>query len=374
MSEFKIWKKIIVSGSDAHLNSVSASSIYLFNADGTGGTFTSASLASAIAGGDGDGTTITLGDYSTFPGIFPGFFETFENTTTITNALEQISSIFTDIAPAPAGVLNGNSLTRFNPSTFTARLAGGLESTHWCLTEYNEHTFVKTTDVRFRSPSTSNKFRAGAKSNFEPTNQLIGGVSASRKFRDGTMEVFSERALSAGTNNSGEGIRITSLAVYNEIWVKANAEIHDTLTDTGSYAYKMSADNGAGETNEFTLNYVGGTTHFPHPSISDEGTGISVGNEQNSYLSGIAYYDEGTTFTTTGVTVDDLFNPVYQSSHGQFSSNYTNTDTENIPTNVNANPPTGPNHDDTYVKDFTITVSNNKTSDGTSAVQGNLTF
>ena len=120
----KVWKKIVVSGSDAHLSTVSASSIHLFNLDGTGGTFTSESLASAIAGGGGNGTTITLGEYSTFPSIFPGFFETFENTTTITNALEQISSIFTDIAPSPAGVLNGDSLTRFNPSTFTARLAG----------------------------------------------------------------------------------------------------------------------------------------------------------------------------------------------------------------------------------------------------------
>ena len=217
MSEFKVWKKIIVSGSDAHLNTVSASSIHLFNEDGTGGTFTSQSLASAIAGGGGDGTTIALGEYSTAPDAFPGFFEAFQTTTTITNALEQISTVFIDIAPSQPGVLDNSSLTKFNPTnqdTFTARLAGGLESTHWGLTEHNEHTFVKTTDVRFRSPSVNNKFRAGAKSNFQPTNQLIGGVSASKKFRDGTMEVFSKRALSAGTNNSGEGIRITSLEVY----------------------------------------------------------------------------------------------------------------------------------------------------------------
>ena len=378
MSEFKVWKKIIVSGSDAHLNTVSASSIHLFNEDGTGGTFTSQSLASAIAGGGGDGTTIALGEYSTAPDAFPGFFEAFQTTTTITNALEQISTVFIDIAPSQPGVLDNSSLTKFNPTnqdTFTARLAGGLESTHWGLTEHNEHTFVKTTDVRFRSPSVNNKFRAGAKSNFQPTNQLIGGVSASKKFRDGTMEVFSKRALSAGTNNSGEGIRITSLEVYNEIWVKANAEIHDTLSGTGSYVYKMSADNGAGETNEFTLSYVGNNTHFPHPSISDEGTSITVGNEQNSYLSGIAYYDQGTTFTTTGVTVNNLFNPVYKTNHGQFASSYTNTALQNVPTNINANPPTGPNHNDTYgPRSFTITVENNKTSNGTTAQTGTLTF
>lgn len=357
----KTWKKIIVSGSNAHLNEVSASSLFLYNEDGTGGSFTSASLAAGAGGAGGVASQIPMGDISS---PFEGFFDTFLTSTTVANALKEISVAFGDIAPSKPGDLTSQNLTKVTPGnsdTFNAQLAGGLESTHWNTTAHQTNTFHKSSAIKFRSPGTTTRFRAGKYSNFVPNNILEGGVSASRTFRSNPSEIFSTRALTSGVggaSTSTPGVKITSLQQYNTLWVKANAEIFDSLSsdNTGSYLYRMIADNGAGQTNQYTIRYVGGATHYPNQTGTV--SSVTVTTENTKYLSGIQYYDQGTVFECTA-TAQNMFNPVYATGNqGEWAANWPQTDDQSVD---------NPNHDDTYVKTFTLTVPSNYSNNVNSA-------
>ena len=274
----KQWKKIILSGSDAHLASItssggihavgslgiSASVIHLFNGDGTGGSFTSASLAGA-GGGASTATQIPMGG---IPQPFPGFFDTFLTSTTVAETIEEISTAFASIAPAQPQGLTGANLNKSlpnNSNTFTGLLAGGLDTNHWNgLTAHSSYTFHKSAGIRLTTPdgtgTTNRRFRAGKYANLFPDNILEGGVTSSKRFRSDDPTIIDDVPLSSGTVAGPNGkIRITELVQYEELWAKAEARLDDTLAgdDTGSIRYRISADNGAGESNEYTIRYVG---------------------------------------------------------------------------------------------------------------------
>ena len=187
----KQWKKIILSGSDAHLASItssggihavgslgiSASVIHLFNGDGTGGSFTSASLAGA-GGGASTATQIPMGR---IPQPFPGFFDTFLTSTTVAETIEEISTAFVSIAPAQPQGLTGANLNKSlpnNSNTFTGLLAGGLDTNHWNgLTAHSSYTFHKSADIRLTTPdgtgTTNRRFRAGKYANLFPCDATL---------------------------------------------------------------------------------------------------------------------------------------------------------------------------------------------------------
>ena len=369
----KIWRKIIVSGSNAELNEISASSIHLFNGDGTGVDFTSDTF--------GTGTSINLGEYSTSPDLFPGFFDIFQNTTSITTALEEISNTISDIAPEKPGVLTSTNLDKTdsnNPKEFTAKLAGGLTSNHWNgLTPHENNTnFTQEIDVRLETPNEGDIFRAGKYIASTFPSNLEGGVTASRSFRNTDFQVIDKVALSSGLNAQGSNnrIKITSLAQYNTLWVKANAKITQNISSnsTGSYRYKISADNGAGETNIFQLYYVGTTTHFPEIGTTTVSSTTIGGGDSDTgntmYLSGREYFTEGTTFTVT-ITANNMFNPVYATgTQGQFSFNSPmggSSDTQNH---------SEPNHDTQYNKTFTITVGSGQSNESHTRGMGTISL
>ena len=128
------------------------------------------------------------------------------------------------------------------------------------------------------------------------------------------------RALDPDGAGTTAPLNITSLAQYNTFWVKANARIEQNLVsnETGSYQYKVLADNGAGETNNKNLFWVGNTTHYPNPSVTP-GTVTSASVVFN-YLSGIEYLKEAT-FTIPGVA-NNMFNPVYEIGNINWQSSY----------------------------------------------------
>tara|TARA_R110001592_G_scaffold254832_1_gene518318 strand:- start:657 stop:1688 length:1032 start_codon:yes stop_codon:yes gene_type:complete len=92
------------------------------------------------------------------------------------------------------------------------------------------------------------------------------------------------------------------------------------MADTGSYKYKLLADNGAGETAETQLFYLGSGTDYPNPSITN-GT-ITSGSVTYNELSGVKYLKTAT--FNIPATGSDLFNPVYNINQFSFSSTYTN--------------------------------------------------
>ena len=255
-----------------------------------------------------------------------GYFSTFTENTRLANALDDISEAFADIAPAKAGQLTSLTLTRANPSTvYSGYLAGGLITNDWYIgfaaNQLVSNRLSISTAVSLTSPNPSTFFRAGKKSDFTPSNILKGGVTSSLTAQSDAV------SLSTKALNTGEGVEgtlnITNLIVYNNLWVKANATISHTMADTGSYKYKLSADNDAGETAETQLFYLGSGADYPDPSIA-LGT-ITSGSTSYNDLSGIKYLKTANfTIPTTG---NNLFNPVYNINQFVFSSTYFTNET-----------------------------------------------
>ena len=293
----------------------------------------------------------TDGGYST------GFFDTFTNNTKVSDAIDEISAAFLDLAPAKAGTLVGTNLTVSSPSVFSGYLAGGLNSSDWYVgtSAYSLiSNLTSTTTVTLNTPDNpgvADRFRAGKNSD-RVAGTLIGGVSSSKATGSATLAVSSTRALTSGVGSTGT-IQITNIAQYNTFWVKANARINDTLTVTGSYKYAVSADNGAGTTNTYQLWYVGGAGDFPTQAVTAD-TPITSSTTFN-YLSGIPYLKTAT--FTLGITGSNLFNPVYNQNQVSFTSTYFST----LTTGSNS-----PNYNDTLRLNVTRTLTANLSSGQTS--------
>ena len=299
----------------------------------------------------------TDGGYST------GFFDTFTNNTKVSDAIDEISAAFLDLAPAKAGTLVGTNLTVSSPSVFSGYLAGGLNSSDWYVgtSAYSLiSNLTSTTTVTLNTPDNpgvADRFRAGKNSD-RVAGTLIGGVSSSKATGSATLAVSSTRALTSGVGSTGT-IQITNIAQYNTFWVKANARINDTLTVTGSYKYAVSADNGAGTTNTYQLWYVGGAGDFPTQAVTAD-TPITSSTTFN-YLSGIPYLKTAT--FTLGITGSNLFNPVYNQNQVSFTSTYFST----LTTGSNS-----PNYNDTLRLNVTRTLTANLSS-GQNSPTGTVT-
>ena len=314
------WKKVLVSGSDIEVRQITASGlseaskphIVLYDTGSGALHYTSSDAMGGTGGTIGTPTDSTYTD---------GFFDNFTDSTTIADAIDEISEAFLDLAPAKAGVLTLTNLVKTNPSTFSGYLAGGLTSAHWYVgaAAYDEiTTLTSATTVDLDTTDTSTRFRAGKYSDLSPTNVLIGGVTSSITYGNATSPTTEDsRALTSGVGSTGT-IQIENLTQYNTFWVKANARINHTLSSTGSYKYTISADNGAGETNETQLFYVGNTTHYPNQSVNIDS--VSTANATYNYLSGVRYLKTAT--FTINITGTNLYNPVYSANQVQFSSDY----------------------------------------------------
>ena len=279
-----------------------------------------------------------------------GFFDTFTSNTKLSDAIDEISAAFLDLAPAKAGTLVGTTLTKSSPTTFSGFLAAGLNTDDWYIgtSAYSSVSFLTSaTTVTLNTPDTATRFRAGKNSD-RVAGTLIGGVTSSKALGSAALSVSSTRALTSGAGSTGT-IQITDIAQYNTFWAKANARINDILSATGSYKYNISADNGAGTSNTYQLWYVGGTSDYPNQTVTAE-TPVTSSTTFN-YLSGIPYLRTAT--FTLGVTGSNLFNPVYNQNQISFASTYFST------LNTGSNTP---NFDDTLLLTVTRTLTANLNS------------
>ena len=250
-----------------------------------------------------------------------GFFDTFTSATSLAQAIDEISEAFLDLAPAKAGTLTSTALGLSGATQYSGLLAYGLISDHWYQNGYSagqSAPFVKDGTFNLATADTTTRFRAGKNSDLV-ANTLEGGVTASVKFRNAAA-TLTTRALDPDGQGTTAPLNITSLATYETFWAKANAQIEQSLgaNDTGSYQYKILADNGAGETNNKNLMWVGSSTHYPNPTVTP-GTVTSASVTYNE-LSGIRYLKTAT-FTVPG-QAGNMFNPVYQINNVQWRSTY----------------------------------------------------
>ena len=159
-----------------------------------------------------------------------GFFDTFTSDTLISDAIDEISEAFLDLAPAKAGVLTSTSLSKTSPSTFTAKIAGGLQSSLWYVSASAHDTtslVTANTTVTLATADTSTRLRAGKKSDLDG-GTLEWSVTGSRAYGSAGIAAVSSRPYTDGTGTTGI-INLNALDEYNTFWAKANARISDTI-------------------------------------------------------------------------------------------------------------------------------------------------
>jgi hypothetical protein len=337
------WKKVIVSGSNAELNRIFASgSITGSHVSSSGDLFAllvTASTTNVVTYNPTTGKfhytastnvgTDTIGtpDDGSYT---DGFFDTFTSNTTVADAIDEISAAFLDLAPAKAPVLTSTTLARTAPATlFSGYLAGGLQSDNWYVgtTAYSQLTnLTSTTTVTLNTPV---GFRIGKNSDI--TASLQGNVSASRAYANSALGLVNGRTLDSGNGTTGI-LTVSAVQKYNTFWAAASASISDTISQTGSVKYTISAST-AGVTNTIQMFYVG-TTGTGYPDQSVAGFSASLGSITTINVSGIPYYNAGT--ITYFLTASNLFNPVYNYSNVSITGSVCNTaiSTANLITTV----------------------------------------
>lgn len=260
-----------------------------------------------------------------------GFFDEFTQTTRISDAIDDISEAFLDLAPPKAGLINGTDLSISGVTEYSAYLASGLNS-HWYSGSISAGSqiskFVNGTALTLSTTGSGQSspmdFRSGKYSDF---SSLRGGVTAS--FSTGSNATVA--ASSASILNSTASVVSSSLTIgtgilpsthvngtsrYNTFWTQTSASIKHTLSVTGSSTYRIKADNGAGTTNGYTIWFATNTVNdYPDQTVSAT---ASVSSANLKYISGMAYLS-GSSTVQIQLNANNLHNPVYNANPISFA-------------------------------------------------------
>ena len=283
----------------------------------TGSLIVSSSTAIPI---QASGQSINIG--SPVDGAYTdGFFDSFTSATSLAQAMDEISVTFASLVPNKAGLLTGTSLT--GESTQTGLLPSGLESAKWYVGKAagDSISFITDANVTLSTADTSTRFRAGTSASLA-AGSTPGGVTGSITHASDAA-VLSIRPLASGVGTTSD-VRISALDEFgtnnniNYFWAKANAQIITTLADSGSYKFTVSADNGAGTTNERQFWWVGDANEYPNQTVTPGAVTTSATTLKK--ISGIDYL-QAATFAIP-FTADNMFNPVYSNSNVLYQSSY----------------------------------------------------
>ena len=250
-----------------------------------------------------------------------GFFDSFTSATSLAQAMDEISVTFASLVPNKAGLLTGTSLT--GESTTTGLLPSGLESARWYVGKAagDSIAFITDPNVTLSTADTSTRFRAGTSASLA-AGTTPGGVTGSIT-HGSDAAVLSIRPLASGVGTTND-IRISALDEFgtnnniNYFWAKANAQIITTLADSGSYKFTISADNGAGTTNERQFWWVGDANEYPAQTVTPGAVTTSATTLKQ--ISGVDYL-QAATFSIP-FTADNMFSPVYSNNNVLYQSNY----------------------------------------------------
>lgn len=290
--------------------------------------------------GPADGTELDVAD-PTGHTWDEGIAEITSNTS-VTDSIWVLDELLTAIAPAPAGVLTGQSLVLSGTTKYSAKLPSGLGSDWYkdgssagnTISDYViDNSFVLT------SPDSSTRFKCGKAG--DPQGILSLNVDST------SIDSYD---LSDGEGSSTY-LTINDISDYNTIWSKANAYATITQSDEGYIGYTFE-HTSAGETNETGIRYddVHSTPSFSsNPSVTEQ-TLVS------KYLSGIQYY-----------YINSVLRVNFTAASGIFTKCYHPTSVAILTMNPTAiasntqNPSSTPAYNDTFQVnnlDLTLTVSN----------------
>lgn len=332
---------------------------------------TTASTALNVGGGTigaaGDG------DYT------DGFFTAFTDSTTIGDAIDQISEAFSLLAPPNEGVLGALSFE--TPGLQSAILASGLTSVDWYANGITAGDTVNIIDNNGGSSPTIDiqhqTVLAGKYPDFAAAAGLSGGVTASIKHgSDGFFEITrdygSESVPGTGETSAtrpdfSAKVKTANLKQQDgsgaqdaaEIWAQVDLSIEDFAPSTaGQFQLKLKGDNDGGTSPTSTIYWAGlNGGDFPNQT----GTINSVPSSSVSFntISGIKYYRAGN--FTPNITVTEAFSPVYQNSNVTVLSTG-NTNTVTTGALATDSSPHAYNEDMTSVQTDALTLNANNDS------------
>ena len=282
----------LLAGSGATLSVLPVgSNDYILAADSTAATgLTWKAAASA-------GTTV-IGTPS--DGLYTdGFFTDWTTNTTIANAFDDVSELLALIAPAKPGSITSTSLTATSvPTYYTVAISAGL-GTEW----YQAGFGTGSTITRYylsgahtlTTANTSTAFYAGTlvtstygTLGFGRYNYLTPSGAGY-----GTIDMTVNYTVGSTNNN----LRLSDLAVYNNIWTKANAQISAyTQTYAGYEGVYITHSTNSQVTNTYTMWKDPWSASNGSPTFSKAAT-ASTTSQTLKYLSGISYYTTGTGFS-----------------------------------------------------------------------------
>ena len=242
-----------------------------------------------------------------------GFFTDWTTNTTIANAFDDVSELLALIAPAKPGSITSTSLTATSvPTYYTVAISAGL-GTEW----YQAGFGTGSTITRYylsgahtlTTANTSTAFYAGTlvtstygTLGFGRYNYLTPSGAGY-----GTIDMTVNYTVGSTNNN----LRLSDLAVYNNIWTKANAQISAyTQTYAGYEGVYITHSTNSQVTNTYTMWKDPWSASNGSPTFSKAAT-ASTTSQTLKYLSGISYYTTG-----TGCSVD------FKGAAGIYSSCY----------------------------------------------------
>lgn len=253
------------------------------------GTFTSIQ----IAGGSLENNNYTSNNF-----IVDG-----ENYTT---SLSTIDEILGAIAPTRATNLTSTALVLSNTTLFSAKVSDGLPAGWVDVAGSTITNYIVDGTYTLTSPNPATAFNAG-----QFSNPLSYGTLS--HLRNGTPFVTRNLNLLSGTTNATDAdgssaLNVTSVALYNSIWTKANANISYTQNnvDEGRIQHALQS-TVAGVSNTTTLNFdpINTAPTFLSLPYIDQGTLVL------KYLSGIAHYGLNSEVTVDFVADSGIFDRCY---------------------------------------------------------------
>ena len=229
-------------------------------------------------------------------GSFSGGIFDWDATTKVTSGLDDLNELLLAIAPSPPGALAG-ALTLSGTTKYSAIFPTGLNAV-W----YQDGAVPGGSTTDYVVDGSYSLASANQSTTFKVGSTFAGDEGTVYHVEDGVDG--SSRAITAGVGVSGT-VNITSVATYNTIWRKGNAQIDYTQTAEGykkhAMRYQTVSVNQITSDSKFYYDDVNATPVVSTPTVSQNTLGSS------RYLSGIRYYYIGDTFDFSG-TVTNIAN------------------------------------------------------------------
>ena len=264
---------------------------YVLTADSSSATGLTWKAASA------SGTTVV--GTPTDGNIADGFFTDWTTNTTIANAFDDVSELLALIAPAKPGSITSTDLTTTSvPTYYNVAISAGL-GTEWYQAGFGTGSTIPRYYLSgahtLTTANTSTAFYAGT---------LVTSTYGTLGF--GRYNYLSPNGAGYGTidmtvnytvGSTNNNLRLSDLAVYNNIWTKANAQISAyTQTYAGYEGVYITHSTNSQVTNTYNMWKDPWSAANGSPTFSKAAT-ASTTSQTLKYLSGISYYTTGTGFS-----------------------------------------------------------------------------